>query len=64
MVKMEPLTSMPNLPHFRANKPRLRGRGGDFQFTGGAGFFEQVGDRPVRCAALRAADEICSMLLQ
>lgn len=39
---MEPLTSMPNLPHFRANKPKLRGRGGDFKFTEGAAFFEQV----------------------
>lgn len=33
---------MPNLPHFRANKPKLRGRGGDFKFTEGAPFFEQV----------------------
>ena len=39
---MEPLTPMPNLPHFRTNKPKLRGRGGDFKFTEGAPFFEQV----------------------
>eukprot|EP00752_Nemacystus_decipiens_P006497 g5850.t1 len=44
---MEPLTSMPNLPHFRANKPKLRGRGGDFKFTEGAAFFEQVPQQQV-----------------
>ncbi|CAN0206559.1 unnamed protein product, partial [Laminaria digitata] len=39
---MEPLTAFPNLPHFRANKARPRGRGGDFEFTDGTHFFEQV----------------------
>lgn len=39
---MEPLTVLPNLPHFRANKARPRGRGGDFEFTDGTHFFEQV----------------------
>lgn len=39
---MEPLAALPNLPHFRANKARPRGRGGDFEFTDGTHFFEQV----------------------
>lgn len=33
---------VPNLPHFRVNRPRRRGRGGDFNFDGGTHFFEQV----------------------
>lgn len=39
---MEPLAALPNLPHFRANKARPRGKGGDFEFTDGTNFFEQV----------------------
>lgn len=46
---MDPITAMPNLPHFRANKPKLRGRGGDFQFTEGGAFFEQVRVCGPRC---------------
>lgn len=41
-VLMESSSAVPNLPHFRGNRPRLRGRGGDFKFDGGTYFFEQV----------------------
>lgn len=39
---MEPLTDVPNLPHFKVNKPKTRGKGGDFTYSGGLYFFEQV----------------------
>ncbi|CAM9971593.1 unnamed protein product, partial [Discosporangium mesarthrocarpum] len=39
---MEATTVLPNLPHFRTNKPTLRARGGDFKFFEGRPFFEET----------------------
>lgn len=52
---MEPLASFPNLPHFRTNKPRLRGRGPHFTYTDGAHFFEQVTIKNVHVYTRRQA---------